>query len=100
MSEKEVKEGHKQIIDMQCDRGVVQINKPLATEDGSTKIFTFDAVFDWNSEQQELYGEIFRPLVDSVLEGFNGTVFAYGQTGTGKTFTMEGSPDKPGVIPN
>ena len=38
----------------------------------------------------ELYDETFRPLVDSVLQGFNGTIFAYGQTGTGKTFTMEG----------
>ena len=93
-------EGHKQIIDMYCDRGVVQIHKPVAVEEESPKIFTFDAVFDWNSEQRELYEEIFHPLVDSVLEGFNGTVFAYGQTGTGKTFTMEGTNDKPGVIPN
>ena len=100
MSEKEVTEGHKQIIDMYCDRGVVQIHKPVAVEEESPKIFTFDAVFDWNSEQRELYEEIFHPLVDSVLEGFNGTVFAYGQTGTGKTFTMEGTNDKPGVIPN
>ena len=38
----------------------------------------------------ELYDETFRSLVDSVLAGFNGTIFAYGQTGTGKTYTMEG----------
>lgn len=44
----------------------------------------------FSSKQQELYDETFRPLVDSVLDGFNGTIFAYGQTGTGKTFTMEG----------
>ncbi|CAG2164191.1 unnamed protein product [Oppiella nova] len=100
MSDKEVKGGHKQIIDMYCDRGVIQIHKPLAAEEESPKIFTFDAVYDWNSNQTDLYEEIFRPLVDSVLEGFNGTVFAYGQTGTGKTFTMEGSADKPGIIPN
>lgn len=43
-----------------------------------------------SSKQQELYDETFRPLVDSVLNGFNGTIFAYGQTGTGKTYTMEG----------
>uniref|UniRef100_A0A8C2FG42 Kinesin motor domain-containing protein n=1 Tax=Cyprinus carpio TaxID=7962 RepID=A0A8C2FG42_CYPCA len=51
----------------------------------------------------ELYDETFRPLVDSVLFGFNGTIFAYGQTGTGKTFTMEGvrnDPERRGVIPN
>jgi kinesin family protein 3/17 len=43
------------------------------------------------------------PIVESVLEGFNGTIFAYGQTGTGKTFTMSGIPTDPnlrGVIPN
>jgi Kinesin motor domain len=43
------------------------------------------------------------PLVESVLEGYNGTIFAYGQTGAGKTHTMEGYPDPPelrGIIPN
>lgn len=44
----------------------------------------------FSSKQQDLYEETFRDLVDSVLGGFNGTVFAYGQTGTGKTFTMQG----------
>lgn len=47
------------------------------------KQFTFDAVFDCNSKQSDIYDEIMRPIVDSVLEGFNGTIFAYGQTGTG-----------------
>ena len=50
-----------------------------------------------------MYAETFAPLVDDVLDGFNGTIFAYGQTGTGKTYTMEGiksDPDKRGVIPN
>lgn len=44
-----------------------------------------------------------RPIVDKVFDGFNGTIFAYGQTGTGKTFTMEGShtsPELKGIIPN
>ncbi len=100
MSEREVSEGHKQIIDMYCDRGIVEIHKPNATEDDSTKLFTFDAVYDWNSSQTDLYEEIFRPLVDSVLDGFNGTIFAYGQTGTGKTYTMEGDNERPGLIPN
>lgn len=43
-----------------------------------------------SSKQLDLYDETFRDLVDSVLNGFNGTIFAYGQTGTGKTYTMEG----------
>lgn len=44
----------------------------------------------FSSKQIDLYEETFRGLVESVLDGFNGTVFAYGQTGTGKTFTMQG----------
>lgn len=56
-----------------------------------------------SSKQTDLYEEIFFGLVESVLNGFNGTIFAYGQTGTGKTWTMEGirnEKDKKGVIPN
>jgi kinesin family protein 3/17 len=50
-----------------------------------------------------VYEECAFPLVESVLEGFNGTIFAYGQTGCGKTWTMMGIPDDPmnaGLIPN
>lgn len=55
----------------------------------------------FSSTQQSIYDETVRPLVASVLEGYNGCVFAYGQTGTGKTFTMEGEDDDDnrGVIP-
>ena len=56
-----------------------------------------------DSKQVDVYNRTARPIVDSVLEGFNGTIFAYGQTGTGKTFTMEGVRDVPelrGIIPN
>lgn len=49
-----------------------------------------------------MYDETVRPLVSAVFEGFNGCVFVYGQTGTGKTYTMEGianDPEKLGMIP-
>lgn len=52
--------------------------------------FTFDYVFDMNSTQAEVYETTAKPAVISILEGYNSTIFAYGQTGTGKTFTMEG----------
>ncbi|KAJ3324199.1 Kinesin-like protein kif3a [Blyttiomyces sp. JEL0837] len=67
------------------------------------KTFTFDSVFDWNSRQIDVYNTTARPIVESVLNGYNGTIFAYGQTGTGKTFSMEGVRDVPdlrGIIPN
>lgn len=54
--------------------------------------FTFDRVFDVNTSQIEVYNVAAKPIIESVMEGFNGTVFAYGQTGSGKTFTMQG-PD-------
>eukprot|EP00041_Stephanoeca_diplocostata_P030025 m.898985 g.898985 ORF g.898985 m.898985 type:complete len:797 (+) comp23676_c0_seq11:175-2565(+) len=70
---------------------------------GDKKSFTYDAVYDWNSKQKDIYDESVRPIVNDVLNGYNGTIFAYGQTGTGKTFTMEGVKNDPmlkGVIPN
>ena len=67
------------------------------------KSFAFDSVFDTSVSQQELYDETAFSLVESVLEGYNGTIFAYGQTGCGKTFTMSGNskvPELRGIIPN
>ena len=54
-------------------------------------------------KQVDVYNRVARPIVCNVLEGYNGTIFAYGQTGTGKTFTMEGDrsvPELKGIIPN
>jgi len=53
--------------------------------------FTIIVLCLYSSKQRDLYDETFRDLVQAVLDGFNGTIFAYGQTGTGKTFTMQGS---------
>jgi hypothetical protein len=56
------------------------------------KVFTFDFVYDDNSRQVDVFTEAAQPIIESVLQGYNGTIFAYGQTGTGKTWTMEGIP--------
>lgn len=53
-------------------------------------MFTFDSVYDWNSRQEDIFNETAYPIIDNVLQGYNGTIFAYGQTGTGKTFTITG----------
>ena len=50
--------------------------------------YNFDRVFDPNPTQREVYEESIVPIIESVLEGFNGTVLAYGQTSSGKTHTM------------
>ncbi|KAL3531852.1 hypothetical protein ACH5RR_005373 [Cinchona calisaya] len=71
------------------------------------RVFTFDKVFGPKAQQRSIYDQAISPIVNDVLEGFNCTVFAYGQTGTGKTYTMEGGmrnkggdlPAEAGVIP-
>nr|XP_046229318.1 kinesin-like protein KIF3C [Scatophagus argus] len=91
------------IVQMDLWLGQVILRNPRAPASEPQKTFTFDAVYDASSKQRDLYDESVRPLIDSVLAGFNGTIFAYGQTGTGKTYTMQGAwmdPEKRGVIPN
>ncbi|CAH8868565.1 unnamed protein product [Trichobilharzia szidati] len=66
------------------------------------KIFSFDHVVQPKASQLEVYEVVAKPIVVDVLNGYNGTIFAYGQTSSGKTFTMEGTlgdPDFEGVIP-
>ncbi|KAL3447202.1 kinesin-domain-containing protein [Aspergillus insuetus] len=53
--------------------------------------FTFDRVFPMDSKQTDIFNFSIAPTVDDILNGYNGTVFAYGQTGAGKSFTMMGS---------
>ncbi|XP_029077003.1 kinesin-like protein KIF3B [Monodon monoceros] len=103
MNGKEKAASYDKVVDVDVKLGQVSVKNPKGVAHEMPKTFTFDAVYDWNAKQFELYDETFRPLVDSVLQGFNGTIFAYGQTGTGKTYTMEGvrgDPEKRGVIPN
>lgn len=90
MNEKELMHGHENVVDVYPTRGVVEIFNPKEDDRSNGKMFTYDAVYDQSATQQDIYDESVYPLVSSVLEGFNGTIFAYGQTGTGKTYTMEG----------
>ena len=79
--------------------GEIFIAKP---GEGVPKVFTFDSVYDWNSKQEDLFAETVYPICTNVVEGYNGTIFAYGQTGTGKTWTITGIPKDPvhnGVMP-
>lgn len=76
-------------------RGIVVLRK-----DYEKKIFNFDSVFEGNTRQDLIFNRVAYPVVNSVIEGYNGTIFSYGQTGTGKTFTMiGGSGDLQGIIP-
>ncbi|XP_061047183.1 centromere-associated protein E isoform X2 [Eubalaena glacialis] len=73
-------------------------NNTIYQVDGS-KSFNFDRVFHSNETTKNVYEEIAVPIIDSAIQGYNGTIFAYGQTASGKTYTMLGSQDYLGVIP-
>mmetsp|Transcript_988 Transcript_988/g.2094 ORF Transcript_988/g.2094 Transcript_988/m.2094 type:complete len:735 (-) Transcript_988:331-2535(-) len=86
------------------EKGIIELRIP-STDGGydTSKTFAFDAVFSENSNQRHIYDVCAAPVVQSVLEGYNGTIFAYGQTGAGKTHTMEGVNEPSelrGIIPN
>ncbi|MCQ2818927.1 MAG: hypothetical protein MJ252_16805 [archaeon] len=66
--------------------------------------YTFDRIFDMKSTQAEVYDAAGLPAIQSILEGYNATILAYGQTGTGKTYTMEGftynyTDEQRGIVP-
>ncbi|KAF2088802.1 kinesin-domain-containing protein [Saccharata proteae CBS 121410] len=72
----------------------------------SNKAYSFDRVFSPAADQGMVFEEVVAPIIDEVMGGFNCTIFAYGQTGTGKTYTMSGDitdtlplPDDAGIIP-
>ncbi|KAG0629863.1 hypothetical protein M758_1G135000 [Ceratodon purpureus] len=96
-----------QVISCNDARREVTVFQNIASKQ-IDRTFTFDKVFGPQSRQSELYDQAVIPIVNEVLDGFNCTIFAYGQTGTGKTYTMEGSgrkskngelPADAGVIP-
>jgi kinesin family protein 18/19 len=71
----------------------------LRLDKTKTKHYRLDSVFGPESTQAAVYAATARPLARKVVEGYNACCFAYGATGAGKTFTMTGTLDDPGVIP-
>uniref|UniRef100_A0A3B5MGE3 Kinesin motor domain-containing protein n=1 Tax=Xiphophorus couchianus TaxID=32473 RepID=A0A3B5MGE3_9TELE len=72
---------------------------------GKDKAFTFDHVFDMDTQQGSIYTHCTEKLIEGCFEGYNATIFAYGQTGSGKTYTMGTGfdinigDDEQGIIP-
>ena len=62
------------------------------------RVFTYDRVFARQATQEQVFSSV-SDLVDSVVSGYNATIFAYGATGSGKTFSMSGSENQPGIVP-
>jgi hypothetical protein len=61
------------------------------------KHFTFDQLFGQESSQEEIFNEIGLPMVNASMDGFNTCIFCYGMTGSGKTFSMTGTKEHPGL---
>ncbi|OMJ65479.1 hypothetical protein SteCoe_38137 [Stentor coeruleus] len=91
----------KQVCEFPPDKRTVIINSQI--DSGGPSNFNFDYVFTPAARQVDVYNIAAKPTVEAVMQGFNGTVFAYGQTSSGKTFTMTGSnmsdPEYMGIIP-
>ena len=81
MNKKETDERSRRCVDVNEKGGEIKIGK---------KTYNFDKVFGPNSDQVSVYNEVVTPIINEVLQGYSCTIFAYGQTGTGKTYTMEG----------
>lgn len=86
LSEREKTAGHKTCVDLDMVENTVTVKNIIGEPDR----WTFDAVINNSFTQQDIFTQFIMPLTESVLNGFNATVFAYGQSGSGKTHTMTG----------
>jgi len=88
------------IIDPKTQDHTRSFLDPLRAARTREKRYAFDHVFNQSSPQQLVFNRTTRLLVPGVIDGYNATVFAYGATGAGKTFTMLGTPTNPGCMFN
>ena len=89
-----------------ADKGVnLKIGKEKITigdATGEPRDFPFDYAFDWTTTQALVYEQCAQRSVEDIFSGYNGTIFAYGQTGAGKSWSMMGNktdPELRGIIP-
>ncbi|XP_058515366.1 kinesin-like protein KIF19 [Ochotona princeps] len=102
---RELQNGSKDVVRVLDNKVVLLLDPGLCSHDDVLRIkrtrekrYAFDYVFDSTKDQQCVYANTTEFLVDGVLRGFNATAFAYGATGAGKTYTMIGSYENPGVM--
>lgn len=102
MSKTEKRDNRACVVTVDSIRGEIFIQNAKGDPSDAPKTFTYDCTYGPDSIQEQVYTDTGYPIVESCIQGYNGTIFAYGQTGTGKTFTMEGE-DNPhenrGIIP-
>ncbi|KAI8152240.1 Kinesin-like protein bimC [Colletotrichum sp. SAR 10_70] len=105
-NEREVRENSAQVVRADGAKGE-NIELSLGANALSNKTYNFDRVFSAAADQTMVFDDVVKPILEEMLAGFNCTIFAYGQTGTGKTYTMSGDMtetlgllnDNAGIIP-
>ena len=93
MNAEEQSENERSVVNTRDALREVSITQTVKGDKQVDRTYNFDQVFGAHATQEDIYDDAVRPVVEEVLEGFNCTIFAYGQTGTGKTHTMEGYHD-------
>ena len=95
LGSKEMEEQRECIVNVDMKQESIAICNPSNIKE--IKSFTYD----YRATQELIFTQTALPILESIMEGYNGTIFAYGQTGTGKTFTMEGNDNETdkGIIP-
>ncbi|XP_060537450.1 kinesin-like protein KIF3A [Cylas formicarius] len=99
MNQKETSEQESNIVICDYKENILALTKGEV----HCRTFKFDHIFGPLSTQLDVYVKVAAPIVEQALTGYNGTIFAYGQTGTGKTYTMAGEnnvAELRGIIPN
>lgn len=105
-SDREVKENSGVVVSVNGLKGR-SVELSMGPSALSNKTYHFDKVFSPAADQAIIFDDVVKPILNEVLTGYNCTIFAYGQTGTGKTYTMSGDmtdtlgllSDAAGIIP-
>ncbi|CAK7268152.1 Kinesin-related motor protein [Sporothrix epigloea] len=105
-NEREVRENSAVVVNTDGAKGKT-VELMMGPNALSNKTYNFDRVFSPAADQGMIFDDVVKPILDEMLSGFNCTIFAYGQTGTGKTYTMSGDmsetlgllTDAAGIIP-
>ncbi|KAL7620208.1 Kinesin- motor protein [Parahypoxylon ruwenzoriense] len=105
-NEREVRENSAVVVYTEGAKGK-SVGLSMGPNALSNKTYNFDRVFSPAADQSMIYDDVVKPILEEMLGGYNCTIFAYGQTGTGKTYTMSGDmndtlgllSDSAGIIP-
>ena len=93
----------KMAVSIDSSQNLIKLKDPNPDKQSElSQEFSFERIYDWNSSQKDFFDQVAKPLIQDVVEGYNGTILAHGETGSGKTYTIQGNlaeKDQYGIIP-